>query len=179
MLPLIRNMGALDDLRRQAARDLPAVHGEGRRPNARPRPEHPHRRTSPDPDADEPVMVGPISMLGDLIPVAAGIALGARMRGRTLVAMAYIGDGGTTTGAFHEGHELRRRAEAAVRRHRRGQQLRLLDADREADGDREDRRARRGLRHSARDGGRQRHAGGVRGRQAGGRARARRRTARR
>jgi pyruvate dehydrogenase E1 component alpha subunit/2-oxoisovalerate dehydrogenase E1 component alpha subunit len=52
---------------------------------------------------DEPVIVGPISMLGDSIPVAAGIAMGARMRGRDLVAMAWIGDGATSTGAFHEG----------------------------------------------------------------------------
>ena len=52
---------------------------------------------------DEPVVVGPISMLGDSIPVAAGIAMGARMRGRDLVAMAWIGDGATSTGAFHEG----------------------------------------------------------------------------
>ena len=51
----------------------------------------------------EPVVVGPISMLGDSIPVAAGIALGARMRGKDLVAMAWIGDGATSTGAFHEG----------------------------------------------------------------------------
>ena len=52
---------------------------------------------------DEPIVVGPISMLGDSIPVAAGIALGARMRGRNLVAMAWVGDGATSTGAFHEG----------------------------------------------------------------------------
>src|SRR5215204_6093338 len=51
----------------------------------------------------EPVVVGPISMLGDSIPVAAGIGLGARMRGKTLVSMAWIGDGATSTGAFHEG----------------------------------------------------------------------------
>jgi TPP-dependent pyruvate/acetoin dehydrogenase alpha subunit len=57
----------------------------------------------PDPDADEPVIVGPISMLGDSIPVAAGIAMGARMRGKARVAMAWIGDGATSTGAFHEG----------------------------------------------------------------------------
>jgi TPP-dependent pyruvate/acetoin dehydrogenase alpha subunit len=50
-----------------------------------------------------PVIVGPISMLGDSIPVAAGIAMGARMRGKPLVAMAWIGDGATSTGAFHEG----------------------------------------------------------------------------
>jgi TPP-dependent pyruvate/acetoin dehydrogenase alpha subunit len=52
---------------------------------------------------DEPVIVGPISMLGDSIPVAAGIAMGARMRGQSRVAMAWIGDGATSTGAFHEG----------------------------------------------------------------------------
>jgi TPP-dependent pyruvate/acetoin dehydrogenase alpha subunit len=51
----------------------------------------------------EPVVVGPISMLGDSIPVAAGIGLGARMRGKDLVSMAWIGDGATSTGAFHEG----------------------------------------------------------------------------
>src|SRR5687767_12519850 len=32
----------------------------------------------------EPIIVGPISMLGDSIPVAAGIAMGARMRKRDL-----------------------------------------------------------------------------------------------
>jgi pyruvate dehydrogenase E1 component alpha subunit/2-oxoisovalerate dehydrogenase E1 component alpha subunit len=47
--------------------------------------------------------IGPISHLGDMIPVMAGIALGARMLGRDLVAVAYIGDGGMSTGAFHEG----------------------------------------------------------------------------
>ena len=55
------------------------------------------------PNGSQPVIVGPISMLGDSIPVAAGIAMGARMRGRNLVAMAWIGDGATSTGAFHEG----------------------------------------------------------------------------
>jgi TPP-dependent pyruvate/acetoin dehydrogenase alpha subunit len=47
--------------------------------------------------------VGPISHLGDMIPVMTGIALGARMQKKNLVAMAYIGDGGMSTGAFHEG----------------------------------------------------------------------------
>jgi pyruvate dehydrogenase E1 component alpha subunit/2-oxoisovalerate dehydrogenase E1 component alpha subunit len=42
-------------------------------------------------------------MLGDLIPVMAGFGLGSRMQGRHTVAMTYIGDGGTSTGAFHEG----------------------------------------------------------------------------
>jgi pyruvate dehydrogenase E1 component alpha subunit/2-oxoisovalerate dehydrogenase E1 component alpha subunit len=47
--------------------------------------------------------IGPISHLGDMIPVMAGVALGARMQKKDLVAMAYIGDGGMSTGAFHEG----------------------------------------------------------------------------
>ncbi|MEO8432437.1 MAG: thiamine pyrophosphate-dependent dehydrogenase E1 component subunit alpha [Acidobacteriota bacterium] len=48
-------------------------------------------------------MVSAISMLGALIPVMAGIALGARLQKKNLVAMTYIGDGGTSTGPFHEG----------------------------------------------------------------------------
>ena len=47
--------------------------------------------------------IGPISHLGDMIPVMAGIALGARMKQQDIVAVAYIGDGGMSTGAFHEG----------------------------------------------------------------------------
>jgi pyruvate dehydrogenase E1 component alpha subunit/2-oxoisovalerate dehydrogenase E1 component alpha subunit len=47
--------------------------------------------------------IGPISHLGDMIPVMTGIALGARMKREDLVAVAYIGDGGMSTGAFHEG----------------------------------------------------------------------------
>ncbi len=45
----------------------------------------------------------PISMLGAGIPLCAGIALAARQRGHTTVALTYIGDGGTNTGDFHEG----------------------------------------------------------------------------
>ncbi|HZF13677.1 MAG TPA: thiamine pyrophosphate-dependent dehydrogenase E1 component subunit alpha [Thermoanaerobaculia bacterium] len=51
-------------------------------------------------------VVAPISMLGALIPVMAGVALGARMQGRDSVALTYIGDGGTSTGDFHEGLNL-------------------------------------------------------------------------
>jgi TPP-dependent pyruvate/acetoin dehydrogenase alpha subunit len=48
-------------------------------------------------------LVAPISMLGSLIPVMAGVALAGRMQGKDLVTMTYIGDGGTSTGDFHEG----------------------------------------------------------------------------
>jgi TPP-dependent pyruvate/acetoin dehydrogenase alpha subunit len=47
--------------------------------------------------------IGPISHLGDMIPVMTGILLGARMRKERIVGIAYIGDGGMSTGAFHEG----------------------------------------------------------------------------
>ena len=48
-------------------------------------------------------VVAPISMLGATIPVCAGIALASQQRGETRVALAYIGDGGSNTGDFHEG----------------------------------------------------------------------------
>lgn len=51
-------------------------------------------------------LVAPISMLGAVIPVMAGIALAGKMQGKNLVAMTYIGDGGTSTGDFHEGLNL-------------------------------------------------------------------------
>jgi pyruvate dehydrogenase E1 component alpha subunit/2-oxoisovalerate dehydrogenase E1 component alpha subunit len=47
--------------------------------------------------------IGPISHLGDMIPVMTGILLGGRIQKKKFVAVAYIGDGGMSTGAFHEG----------------------------------------------------------------------------
>src|SRR5438876_6190073 len=47
--------------------------------------------------------IGPISHLGDMIPVMTGILLGARMQKKDIVGLAYIGDGGMSTGAFYEG----------------------------------------------------------------------------
>jgi TPP-dependent pyruvate/acetoin dehydrogenase alpha subunit len=47
--------------------------------------------------------IGQISMLGDMIPVMAGIALAGRMQKRNLVGLAFIGDGASSTGAFYEG----------------------------------------------------------------------------
>ena len=48
-------------------------------------------------------VVSPISTLGDLIPVLAGVALGARLQGKHIAAMTYIGDGGQSTGVTYEG----------------------------------------------------------------------------
>lgn len=47
--------------------------------------------------------VGPISHLGDMIPVMSGVLLAARMKKENRVAVAYIGEGASSTGAFHEG----------------------------------------------------------------------------
>ena len=47
--------------------------------------------------------LGQISHLGDMIPVMAGIAMSFKMRREPRVGLVYIGDGGTSTGTFHEG----------------------------------------------------------------------------
>jgi TPP-dependent pyruvate/acetoin dehydrogenase alpha subunit len=108
VLPLIRNMGALMAIGIRPREIFLQYMAKGES-NSRGRDLNIHIVHLPEwtrSDAGgegEPVVVGPISMLGDSIPVAAGIGLGARMRGRDLVAMAWIGDGATSTGAFHEG----------------------------------------------------------------------------
>src|SRR5271163_5279492 len=54
-------------------------------------------------DIQERNVVAPISTLGDLIPVLAGVALGARMQGKNIAVLTYIGDGGQSTGVTYEG----------------------------------------------------------------------------
>jgi TPP-dependent pyruvate/acetoin dehydrogenase alpha subunit len=48
-------------------------------------------------------MLAVVSMLGDMIPILTGAVLAERMNGKKTVALTWIGDGGTSTGAFHEG----------------------------------------------------------------------------
>ena len=55
--------------------------------------------------------IGQISHLGDMVPVMAGVTLSFKLRGEDRVGLVYIGDGATSTGAFHEGINL-----AAVQR---------------------------------------------------------------
>jgi TPP-dependent pyruvate/acetoin dehydrogenase alpha subunit len=95
--PMIRNIGALL-VRGYAPRDILT--------------QHMARYTSPTQGKDGTShfgdlkvrhVVSPISMLGDLIPVMAGIAMAGRYLGQKIVAMTWIGDGGTSTGVFHEG----------------------------------------------------------------------------
>ena len=56
--------------------------------------------------------IGQISPLGDMVPVMAGVTLSFKLRGRRdprwtegglPVGLVYVGDGATSTGAFHEG----------------------------------------------------------------------------
>jgi len=48
-------------------------------------------------------ILGPVSMLGAMIPVLAGCVLASRMKGEPKAGLAFIGDGGSSTGAFYEG----------------------------------------------------------------------------
>lgn len=47
--------------------------------------------------------IGQISHLGDMVPVMAGVTLTFKLRGEPRVGLVYVGDGATSTGAFHEG----------------------------------------------------------------------------
>ena len=51
-------------------------------------------------------IVGMISHLGAMLPVADGLALAAQMRGEPRLAAAFSGDGGTSEGDFHEAANL-------------------------------------------------------------------------
>src|ERR1700735_892063 len=98
--PMIRNIGALlvrgfkprDVMTQHMARyDSPTLGKDG---------------TSHFGDLKSRHVMSPISMLGDLIPVMAGIAMAGRYLGQKIVTMTWIGDGGTSTGVFHEGLNL-------------------------------------------------------------------------
>jgi TPP-dependent pyruvate/acetoin dehydrogenase alpha subunit len=95
--PMIRNQGALlvrgfrarDTMMQYMAKaDSPTKGRDG---------------TSHFGDIEKRNMVSPISMLGDLIPVLSGVALGARLQGRNVAALTWIGDGGQSTGVTYEG----------------------------------------------------------------------------
>src|SRR5216683_5150177 len=97
LAPMIRNIGALlvkgvpprdIFMQHMAKYDSPTKGKDG---------------TSHFGDLDNLHIVSPISMLGDLIPVMTGVAMAGRYLGQKIVAMTWIGDGGTSTGAFHEG----------------------------------------------------------------------------
>ena len=51
-------------------------------------------------------VVAPISHVGDLVPVCAGFALSFQLQKKRNVALTWVGDGSTRTGAVHEGLSL-------------------------------------------------------------------------
>ena len=54
-------------------------------------------------DVEDHNFVGQISHLGDMVPVMAGVTLAFKLRKEPRVGLVYVGDGATSTGAFHEG----------------------------------------------------------------------------
>jgi TPP-dependent pyruvate/acetoin dehydrogenase alpha subunit len=97
LAPMIRNIGALL-VKGVPARDIFMQHMA--------KYDSPTRGkdgTSHFGDLDNLHIVSPISMLGDLIPVMTGVAMAGRYLGQKIVAMTWIGDGGSSTGVFHEG----------------------------------------------------------------------------
>ena len=48
-------------------------------------------------------VISPISMLGELVPLLAGVGLAAKIRREKRVGLTYVGDGATSTTPFHEG----------------------------------------------------------------------------
>jgi 2-oxoisovalerate dehydrogenase E1 component len=56
--------------------------------------------------ATEHRIVGMISHLGAMLPVACGLALAAQLRGEKCLAAVFSGDGGTSEGDFHEALNL-------------------------------------------------------------------------
>ena len=97
--PLIRNLGAIF-VRGGRPRDVFApVHGQGHRPHPRPRPERALRLALRGRAACPPS--SPCSATWS--PSSSGAVMAERMKGRPTVALTWIGDGATSTGAFHEG----------------------------------------------------------------------------
>jgi pyruvate dehydrogenase E1 component alpha subunit/2-oxoisovalerate dehydrogenase E1 component alpha subunit len=92
--PMIRNAGAVIEMGMSIADALRA-----------------YLATADSPSSGRDLHVGslqqgvlqPISHVGDVVPVIAGIALTFKMKGEARVALTWIGDGSTKTAAAHEG----------------------------------------------------------------------------
>ena len=100
LAPMIRNIGALL-VKGVPPRDIFTQH-MGRETS----PTRGKDATSHFADLKDRHIVAPTSMLGHLIPVMTGVAMGGRYLGQQIVALTWIGDGGSSSGAFHEGMNL-------------------------------------------------------------------------
>lgn len=101
MSPLIRNLGAMLVKGATPVEVLKQYMAKGDSPT-RGRELNIHFGDVGDP-ATTRGFVGQISPLGDMVPVMAGVTLTFRMRGEDRVGLVFVGDGATSTGAFHEG----------------------------------------------------------------------------
>jgi len=99
--PLTRNLGALITMGVRPREMFRQYMGKGTSA-ARGRDLSNHFAHIPEAGRPGPMLIGPVSPLGDMVAVMGGVALGAKLLKRPLVAMVYIGDGGTSTGVFHE-----------------------------------------------------------------------------
>ncbi len=92
--PMIRNSGACTEMGMPVADVFRAYMGTGDGPS--------RGRDGHYGDFARGVLP-PISLVGDVVPVVAGIAMAMRAKGRDNVALTWIGDGSTKAGVFHEG----------------------------------------------------------------------------
>ena len=99
--PLTRNLGALMTMGVRPREMYLQYMGKGTSA-ARGRDLSNHFAHIPKPGRPGPTLIGPVSPLGAMVAVMGGIALAAKLTKRPLVGMVYIGDGGTSTGVFHE-----------------------------------------------------------------------------
>ena len=116
-------------------------------------------------------IVGMISHLGAMLPVADGLALAGRLRGERRVVAVFSGDGGTSEGDFHEALNLAAVWRLPVDLPGGEQRLGAVDPDLRAVRLRRPGRPGRGLRDAGRGHRRQRrprrHGGGGGGGRAG------------
>ena len=95
--PMIRNQGALHEFGVPLEQLFAGYMGSTLSPNG--------GRDGHTGDPGRGVLA-PISHVGDMVPVIAGVALAFRQRGEPRVALTWIGDGSTKTAAVHEGFNL-------------------------------------------------------------------------
>jgi TPP-dependent pyruvate/acetoin dehydrogenase alpha subunit len=97
LAPMIRNMGAVL-VRGHTARDVLTQYLARATSPTRGKDNSQHFG-----DVERTGVVSYISMLGVMVSVMAGMALGSRLKGEPRVALTYVGDGATSTGDFYEG----------------------------------------------------------------------------
>jgi TPP-dependent pyruvate/acetoin dehydrogenase alpha subunit len=101
MSPLIRNLGSMLVKGATPVEVLKQYMAKGDSPT-RGRELNIHFGDVGDPETTRGFL-GQISPLGDMVPVMAGVTLSFKARGQDRVGLVYVGDGATSTGAFHEG----------------------------------------------------------------------------